>query len=130
MNEPQIACSANRATKIFKAYGYHPDNWQAFGPAGFTIDITLDGRGSVIVSQSDHEDGNEWLHASIAFQNFTPRYIDLTTLKEAVFGPNRYAYQVFAPDTEHVNIHEHALHLWGRADGKPALPNFGRMGTI
>ena len=41
-----------------------------------------------------------------------------------------YAYQVFAPPESHVNIHGNALHLWGRADGKPILPEFGDMGTI
>jgi hypothetical protein len=31
---------------------------------------------------------------------------------------------VFAPPTDHVNIHEYALHLFGRLDGTPALPDF------
>jgi hypothetical protein len=37
---------------------------------------------------------------------------------------------VFAPPSEHVNIHDHALHLWGRLDGARVLPDFGRFGTI
>jgi hypothetical protein len=37
---------------------------------------------------------------------------------------------MFAPPAEHVNIHERALHLWGRVDGSPVMPNFGVYGTI
>lgn len=33
-------------------------------------------------------------------------------------------YQVFAPPSDHVNIHNYALHLFGRLNGKPALPDF------
>jgi hypothetical protein len=54
----------------------------------------------------------------------------LVMLHLGVFGRRRWAYQVFVPESEHVNIHPHALHLWGRADGTNALPNFGRFGTI
>ena len=58
------------------------------------------------------------------------RKIDiLADLHAAVFGAG-YAYQVFAPPSEHVNIHEFALHLWGRLDGRSALPEFGAGGSI
>jgi hypothetical protein len=40
-----------------------------------------------------------------------------------VFG-DRWAYQVFAPPADHINLHNFALHLWGRLDGKPVLPDF------
>jgi len=76
---------------------------------------------SVIVSCADH-DGDEWVHASLAGTE-TPTYVELTWLHRAVFRDG-YAYQVFAPRDKHVNIHEHALHLWGRLDGTPALPEF------
>jgi len=44
--------------------------------------------------------------------------------------PAGYAYQVFAPPSQHVNIHPYALHLWGKVDGSPTLPEFGKYGTI
>jgi hypothetical protein len=109
-----------------------------FGPCGFRLVICgIKGRGrsvdwepigSVIVTQADH-DGVEWVHASIARRKM-PDYADLVALKEATWGPDGYAYQVFAGAAEHVNIHERALHLWGRADGARALPAFGQWGTI
>jgi hypothetical protein len=98
---------------------------EEFGPAGLRLVIerqpsTL---GSLIVTQAP-VDGIEWLHASISWADRVPTYDELALLHRVVFGRRRWAYQVFAPASEHVNIHEHALHLFGRADGTPALPDF------
>lgn len=86
---------------------------------------TMTDRPSVTVAEFD---GEEWIHASIAGPTM-PSYDDLTRLHRAVFGDG-YAYQVFAPASDHVNIHEHAVHLWGRADGARVTPDFGRLGSI
>jgi hypothetical protein len=90
-----------------------PDGWST---------QRLDGTGSVIVTTADH-DGEEWVHASIARPAEMPSYADLKLLHAAVFGSG-WAYQVFAPPSDHVNIHQYALHLFGRLDGEPALPDF------
>ncbi len=102
------------------------------GPCGVCVRLYNSKRvccGSVLVSQADWGDV-EWIHASIARENHMPAYSDLTRLHEAVFGPARYAFQVFAPRSQHVNIHEHALHLWGQANGASPLPEFGQWGTV
>lgn len=101
---------------------------ERFGPDGWMLASTDGRRRSVIVSGFDW-DGIEWIHASIAGADELPTYEDLWRLREAAFGDG-YAYQVFAPPAQHVNIHEHALHLWGRADGAPVLPEFGAGGSI
>lgn len=98
-----------------------------FGPDGWLLGSTDGLHRSVVVTAFDW-DGEEWIHASIAGPEM-PTYEDLVRLREAAFGDG-YAYQVFAPSAQHVNIHEHALHLWGRADGKPVLPEFGAGGSI
>lgn len=93
----------------------------------------LDRPANIIVTAdhaSGHAEGAHWVHASISRPTQTPSYEDLKALHYAVFGPDRWAYQVFAPAEQHVNIHVHALHLWGRADGARVLPDFGRHGTI
>lgn len=103
-----------------------------FGPSGVVVTLMLPSgghAGSIIVTQATHE-GAEWLHASVAFDGEMPAYEDLTALKDAVFGPEREAYQVFPPAAEHVSIHDFALHLWGRADGRGVLPRFSRGMTI
>ena len=93
-----------------------------FGPDGW-IYRRLDHDGTVIVTVYDYETGDQWIHASISRKGRLPSYDDLKDLHRAIFG-NGYAYQVFAPSEEHVNIHDFALHLFGRLDGKPALPEF------
>lgn len=123
------------------------DGWQAptpAGPTGWSLDLhqTRDGvpyiAGRVIVTQAPLHpdvDGNEadlteWLHASMSRHQRVPTYDELMLLKQAVWGPNGEAYQVHPRDEAHVNIHPYTLHLWGRADGRPVLPDFGRFGTI
>lgn len=105
------------------------DRWgppTPYGPDGW---ITSSLTGTVIATRCPL-DGVDWIHASIAFNDTMPTYDDLVLLHKAVFGAG-WAYQVFAPPSEHVNIHQYALHLYGRADGKPALPDFTfGLGTI
>lgn len=100
-------------------------NWSTpvrFGLDGWRYDH-LGGEGSVIVTAAPADDGHDWIHASVAWRDRMPTYEDLKWLHAAVFGDG-WAYQVFAPSGDHVNIHEHALHLWGHADGTAALPDF------
>lgn len=106
--------------------------WSApmpFGPDGWAYRaVSVDGRQrSIIISCAEH-DGVAWVHASIAGDTL-PSYADLVELHRAVFGDG-YAYQCFVPASAHVNIHPNALHLWGRLDGKPVLPEFALDGSI
>jgi len=118
---------------VLKDAGYAITDLTPHGTSGMRLTITTPGgrKGSILISQSDQpDDPTEYLHASIAFVDSDPTYQDMVTLHRAVYGRRRWAYQVFAPTTEHVNLHAHALHLWGRADGRSMMPNFGRFGTI
>jgi hypothetical protein len=117
-----------RIRKILGRHQWAPP--QQFGDSGWTF-VRHDKSASVIVSTFTWDD-IDWIHASIAGHTCgydMPTYEDLTVLHRAVFD-NMWAYQVFAPQSEHVNIHPNALHLWGRADGEPCMPNFGQFGTI
>lgn len=112
-----------------------------FGDEGWVL-VRLDREASAIVSAFDWSpeggivdgDGSgtaEWLHASYArHDRRMPSYEELQALHKAVFGDG-WAYQAFAPSGSHVNIHDSALHLWGRTDGAPAIPDFvGTSGTV
>lgn len=128
-----IATTPRAVARALTAAGLTPRRAEAHGPSGFSL-LLLDPKtrecvGTVIVSQAHHDDA-DWLHASIAFADRDPTYDELKALKAGAFGDRREAYQVFPPATDHVNIHSHALHLWGRADGERLLPAFGRGGTI
>lgn len=98
---------------------------------------TMDERGLYIICtywprdlDSDDPWENDWIHASVSgLGNRMPSYADLKLLHHGVFGAG-HAYQVFVPPAEHINITENVLHLWGRADGRAALPDFGRFGQI
>jgi hypothetical protein len=76
-------------------------------------------------------DGVVWLHASMSYQDTKdmPTYDDLKLLHKAAFDEG-YSYQAFVPTDEHISIRDNVLHLWGKEDGTPALPDFGRFGTI
>jgi hypothetical protein len=105
------------------------DKATAFGEDGWFITGAHKG---IIVSLDDTSDpGTEWLHASFSYQmpSRMPSYNDLKLMHRAVFGDG-HAYQCFVPPAEHVNLTGNVLHLFGRLDGKPVLPDFGRHGTI
>lgn len=100
--------------------------WEPFGPDGVTgKSWTM----TCIVTAAD-SDGENWIHASVARPDRLPSYFDLVALHKGVWGKDGFAFQVFAAEDRHVSIHQHALHLWGRADGKNVLPDFGAAGTI
>jgi hypothetical protein len=102
-----------------------PDGW-CFGNTDFTM--------SIIVSCA-WMDGVEWIHASIAYTEHgmpifeastgstVPTHDDMQMLHAAIFGEG-YAYQVFPV------MEEGVLHLFGRSDGKPVLPEFGGQGAL
>lgn len=112
-----------------------PSRWGVpipFGPDGWKLLCRLE-KGSIIITTSPlplGTDDTEYTHASVSFADRMPTYADLATLHRAVWGEQGWSYQVFAPKADHVNIHGTALHLWGRADGRPMMPNFGILGTI
>lgn len=106
--------------------------WQVetYGPRGALL-VHPPSRYTIVVSADDEFfDGVLWIHASIANRDRDPSYQDLKVLHGAVFG-DRHAFQIFTPPAKHINIHPHALHLWGRADGVNPLPEFGDiLGSI
>lgn len=110
--------------------GFGPDGWrfQEFDGTGPDAVMTRE-----ILATVFDVDGVDWIHASVirltdgAIGNETmPTYEDLTEMHHAVFGDG-YAYQMFVPRSSHVNLRNNVLHLWGRRDGNPAMPDFGAL---
>jgi hypothetical protein len=99
---------------------------EPYGPDGWSF-LPLRGKGSILVSAAPMPgDWGDWVHASIHRPEM-PTYDDLALLHYAVWGTTGWSYQLFTPEASHVNINEHALHLWGRPDGRPELPDFGSL---
>jgi hypothetical protein len=99
-------------------------------------------RRTLIVSATtypDDPDRHVWLHASIAAhgpgdihgpsQMELPSYEDLVEIHRAVWPDGGWAFQVFAPPAEHVDLAQ-VLHLWGRFDGTRVHPDFAWLGGI
>lgn len=99
-----------------------------FGPDGWIFDPKQDGGLRIILTTWDYGTEHEWIHASCSRTGEMPSYDDLKLMHAAVFGDG-YAYQVFTPSEHHVSIHEFALHLFGRLDGEPSLPDFTMGGA-
>jgi hypothetical protein len=98
------------------------DSWVYYGP----------GKSMIIVSYDpDTEPGVGWVHASISYthRQRMPSYADIKRMHAAVFRDG-HAYQCFVPTDQHINETANVLHLWGRLNGEPVLPNFGWAGTI
>jgi hypothetical protein len=119
------------ALAIRRSLGRHA--WappKAFGPDGWCFDNILNTMRIIVSASTLPDDDRTWIHASISAIEHTPTYGELVLLHRAVWGEYGHAYQCFVPPSEHVNIHEHALHLWGLLSGERVLPNFGFAGTI
>lgn len=112
----------------------------AQGPDGWRFQEFVDGAMTreIIATVASH-DRVEWIHASVVRltdgvvgDETMPTYEDLTEMHHAVFhGGQGYAYQMFVPPSSHVSIRNNALHLWGRLDGRPVMPDFGAaLGSI
>lgn len=130
-----LVVDARAARRVITRAGYRVEGVSPFGPCGVAFRV-LHRRGlgggyalGIIVSQADY-DGDEWMHASLSRPARMPDYADLVMLKDAAFGPDRVAYQVFPKVERHISIHEFCLHLWGRTDGADLLPDFGAEETI
>ena len=109
------------ALRLRKVLGRDWSVPEQFGPDGWRL-FHLEG-GVVLVTAAAFDDGLEFIHASMTWPGRVPTYEELTVLHRAAFGDG-WAYQVFSPTRSHVNIHENALHLWGRLDGQPWIPDF------
>lgn len=85
----------------------------------------------VILSLELYDDHALWVHISLCGRTGQAKYClpsweELKRVKHDFIGDDRWAYQVLPPLTEYINRHAAVLHLFARADGEPALPDFTR----
>jgi hypothetical protein len=81
----------------------------------------------VIVSVAIEGDGKAWLHVSCSRRDRLPSWEDLKFVKETFIGESNYAYQIFPPKSQYVNIHPYCLHLYHCLEEAP-LPEFSFLG--
>jgi len=107
-----------------------PDGWEVIQRWGDGYAVRQKNGGiRVIVDCETKEDGREWLHVSASRAKWTPTHEDMTLVKRDFIGASRYAYSVWAPSENHVNIHAHCLHLWAMMDSQDGkvLPEFSAV---
>lgn len=105
---------------------------------GMDGDAWMRGVVKIIWSLAIEADEQPWLHVSVSRARrpeepiILPSYFDMQRAKNIVVGKERFAYSVWAPTAEHVNLNPGVLHLFapmGEA-GLP-LPDFTRgLATI
>lgn len=53
-----------------------------------------------------------WDHVSVSTPVRTPSWSEMEAVKRLFFRDEEAAMQLHVPVAEHVNLHEHCLHLW------------------
>jgi hypothetical protein len=68
-------------------------------------------------------DGCGWEHASVSYEDETPRWEDMCFVKSLFWGSEDVAIQIHPACSEYINMHEHCLHLWRPTNGQLPLPD-------
>jgi len=91
-----------------------------FGQLGDSSNGCLDirPRGMHVIFSS----GGGWEHISAKRRNRTPSYADLDRLKREFWPPDAVVMQLHVSASDHINDHDHVLHLWRPIDGEIPLP--------
>jgi hypothetical protein len=85
----------------------------------------------VITSGGWEKDDRRWLHVSVSVlgQRWLPTWEEMSRVKELFIGRDQYAYSIFPPASQYINLGE-VLHLWAccEPDYQP-LPEFSADGV-
>lgn len=100
-----------------------PTNWKCVRAVEDGKQYLSDTNLKVIISGAVELDGKKWIHVSLSRKSRVPTYAEIAIVKRIFIGRDKKAVQVFAPESQHVNIHPYCLHLWHCVDGDP-LPDF------
>jgi hypothetical protein len=103
---------------------YPPDGWRYIQDWGLGHAFAHTNGLRVLIDASQKEDDRWWVHVSVSRKSWTPTHEDMCMVKRDFLG-DRYAYAVYPPQEQYVNIHAHCLHLWSLAEGDGrVLPEF------
>lgn len=111
---------------------FPPKGWRVIQEWGLGYALANSTGLRAIVDVSMKADDKFWLHVSVSRVKTMPRHEDMILAKVAFIG-DRYAYSVYPPRSEYVNIHAYCLHLWALVDDKlgQVLPEFsGDVGGV
>src|ERR1051326_3326252 len=66
--------------------------------------------GACIIVSDGEIDG--WEHVSVSFPTRTPTWSEMDKVKDWFWEPTETVMQLHVPKADHINRHEHCLHLW------------------
>jgi hypothetical protein len=66
--------------------------------------------------------GEGWEHVSVSRRARTPSYEDLEEIKQEFWSDDMCVMQLHVPASDHVNCHDHCLHLWRPTDQEIPRP--------
>lgn len=56
--------------------------------------------------------GCGWDHVSVSLPNRCPNWLEMEHVKRLFFRDDEAAMQLHVPPSEHINHHQHCLHIW------------------
>ncbi len=95
-----------RVTKGF--YGQYDNDEQKTRMGAFQV-TSLKFKGVMLIVAAD---GMGWEHVSVSFKNRTPTWDDMCLVKDWFWGEDDFVVQMHPPKGDHVNFHQHCLHLF------------------
>lgn len=57
-------------------------------------------------------DGMGWDHVSVSRADRCPTWEEMEMVKRRFFKPTETVMQLHVPESDHINNHQHCLHLW------------------
>lgn len=73
--------------------------------------------------------GGGWDHVSVSFSNRTPTWEEMCEIKRLFFHPEEVCVEYHPMESEYVNMHPYALHIWRPQKGTMPTPPAWMVGA-
>jgi len=69
--------------------------------------------------------GDGWDHISVSHRSRTPTWAELEHVRHLLALPDETWMQLHVPKADHINVHDHVLHMWRPQDSAiPRPPHY------
>jgi hypothetical protein len=95
---------------LFGHYGT-PPNAGPFGAFKVICPLT-GGKLHILATDGDIEDAQGWDHVSVSLSDRCPTWEEMHWTKQQFWLPEECVFQLHPPESEYINFHPYALHMW------------------
>jgi hypothetical protein len=88
------------------------------GDDGGTFKIFFEGMDLFVIASN----GLGWEHVSVSLKNRCPNWKEMSFVKDLFWDEDQVVMQLHPAKKNHINIHDHCLHLWRPIDETIPLP--------